>query len=286
MRQQKNYLHSLYKRDKPFMSDITILIPTIDRVTALAATLSSLLFQTYSHFSVIISDQSEIVDIYQFPTIQTLCRVFATHGQSVRIHKHLPKKGLAEQRQFLLEKSKSFYSLFLDDDVILEPFVLENLMKTIHHEQCGFVGNAVIGLSLLNDVRPDEQTIEFWKGKVQPEIVSPKSQPWERFKLHNAANIYHLQKKLHISPSFPKPYKIAWIGGCVLYDTKKLLSVGGFSFWKDLPIRHAGEDVLAQQKVMHKFGGCGILPSGAYHQELPTTIEDRSINAPEYLTKI
>jgi hypothetical protein len=78
-------------------------------------------------------------------------------------------------------------------------------------------------------------------------------------------------------------YKIAWIGGCVFYNTAHLRSVGGFSFWKQLPVAHCGEDVLAEIRVMEKYGGCGILPSGVYHQEAPTTVVDRRINAPEVL---
>jgi hypothetical protein len=46
---------------------------------------------------------------------------------------------------------------------------------------------------------------------------------------------------------------------------------------------HAGEDVLAQLRVMASHGGCGIMPSGAYHQELPTTVPDRRVDAPQVL---
>jgi hypothetical protein len=31
---------------------------------------------------------------------------------------------------------------------------------------------------------------------------------------------------------------------------------------------------------MAKFGGCGLLPSGVYHQELETTIKNREVDAP------
>ncbi|MGV0026026.1 hypothetical protein [Phormidesmis priestleyi] len=65
-----------------------------------------------------------------------------------------------------------------------------------------------------------------------------------------------------------------------MYDAQKLRTVGGFNFWQDLPSDHCGEDVMAQQRVMAQYGGCGLIPSGVYHQELPTTIVDRSINAP------
>jgi hypothetical protein len=69
----------------------------------------------------------------------------------------------------------------------------------------------------------------------------------------------------------------------VLYDVTKLRAVGGFEFWADLPRDHCGEDVLAQQRVMARYGGCGIIPSGVYHLELPTTVEDRTVDAPRVL---
>jgi hypothetical protein len=34
---------------------------------------------------------------------------------------------------------------------------------------------------------------------------------------------------------------------------------------------------------MFQGGGCGLIPSGVYHQELPTTIVDRSVDAPVVL---
>jgi hypothetical protein len=55
--------------------------------------------------------------------------------------------------------------------------------------------------------------------------------------------------------------------------------VGGFSFWTLLPPEHAGEDVVAQWRVMEKYGGAGILPSGAVHLESPTTVVDRRVEA-------
>jgi hypothetical protein len=145
------------------------------------------------------------------------------------------------------------------------------------------VGSALIGLSFIDDVRPDEQAIEFWDGPVQPEEVRPGSPAWERYRLHNAANVLHVQERLELSPDCPRTYKVAWVGGCVLYNVARLRAVGGFQFWRELPDSHAGEDVLAQLRVMAAYGGCGILPSGAYHQELPTTVTDRRVDAPRFL---
>jgi hypothetical protein len=69
----------------------------------------------------------------------------------------------------------------------------------------------------------------------------------------------------------------------VLYDRAKLDAVGGFDFWRDLPAAHCGEDVVAERRVMARFGGAGILPSGAYHLESPTTVPDREHNASNLL---
>jgi glycosyltransferase involved in cell wall biosynthesis len=261
----------------------TVLIPTYNRPGALAVTLTSLCSQTDKDFEVVISDQSPESVLENDASLQTAVLLLRSKGHDVTILQNIPARGMAQQRQFLLEQSESPYSLFLDDDLILEPFVIQNMRRTLEKEGCGFVGSAVIGLSFQQDIRPHQQHIEFWQGSVTPETVLPKSQEWERYKLHNAANILHVQKKYEASPQHPVPYKVAWVGGCVMYDTAKLRECGGFAFWQNLPANHCGEDVLAQLRVMKKYGGCGILPSGVYHQELQTTVPDRKINAPEYL---
>ena len=64
--------------------------------------------------------------------------------------------------------------------------------------------------------------------------------------MDSAANAWHVQERLGLKPSSPLLYKVAWIGGCVMYDVAKLWDVGGFGFWTQLPPEHCGEDVLAQ----------------------------------------
>jgi glycosyltransferase involved in cell wall biosynthesis len=262
---------------------LDILIPTYNRAAALAVTLSSLCAQTYRCFRVIISDQTETSNPLESGEVKAACRVLQAHGHSIVLHRHLPRQGIAEQRQFLLNQALAPYVLYLDDDLILEPWVIQNLLQAIQEEDCGFVGSAIIGLSFAADIRPQQQQIEFWYDRVQPELLTPNSPQWERYQLHNAANIYHVQQRLQVTPDRPRKYRVAWVGGCVLYNTAKLRSVGGFEFWQELPSHHCGEDVLAQLRVMAKYGGCGILPSGTYHQELPTTLPDRSQNAPQLL---
>ena len=262
---------------------VDILIPTYARPAALAVTLTSLCAQTFRDFRVVISDQTEDGPGAESGEVRAALRVLGAHGRPVEAHRHLPRRGMAEQRQFLLDQATAPHALFLDDDLILEPYVAGQMHAALAREGCGFVGCAVIGLSFIPDVRPHEQAIEFWDGPVRPEVVQPDTPEWNRYRLHNAANPYHVQQRLGLAPERSRTYHVAWVGGCVMYDTEKLRSVGGFSFWRELPPTHCGEDVLAQWRVMARYGGCGLLPSGVYHQELPTTLPDRTVNAPRVL---
>ncbi|HEX8356716.1 MAG TPA: glycosyltransferase family A protein, partial [Segetibacter sp.] len=158
--------------------EISILIPTYKRVKALAVTLTSLYYQTETNFDVVISDQSPDNALEEDDTVQTIKRLLEIKGHSVSILKNLPARGMAQQRQFLLDHSLATYSLFIDDDLVLDNYVVRNMKQTLENEGIGFVGCAVIGLSYKNDVRPQQQEIEFWKGDIVPETIRPKSEQW------------------------------------------------------------------------------------------------------------
>ncbi len=262
--------------------NLDILIPTFERPASLAITLAGLLGQSFGPFRIVVSDQSELPSRDR-PEVASVLRALEASGHEVETHRHLPRQGMAEQRQFLLDQAVAPAALFLDDDILLEPWAVGLLAGILEREGCGFAGMAPIGLSYRDDVRPHEQSIEFWDGPITPELVRPRTDGWSRHKLHNAANALHLQQRLGIRPDAPRTYRVAWVGGCVLYDTVALRDCGGFSFWDRLPAQHSGEDVMAQLNVMARYGGCGVLPSGAYHLELRTTIPDRAIDAPHYL---
>jgi hypothetical protein len=264
------------------MALIDVLIPTYRRKTGLAVVLTSLLGQTFTGFDVIVSDQTEPEDTYlDSIEIQTLVRALEWHGHRVTLHRHLPRRGMAEQRQFLLEQSRAPYVHYLDDDVLLDPPVIERMLGVLQAEGCGFVGCPATGLGYLQDVRPDQQGIELWDGPVCPEPFAPGSIPWDRHKVNNAANPLHLEQRFAADGRVVR-YKVAWVGGAnVLYDRAKLLRVGGFSFWRRLPPEHAGEEVVVQFLLIRDYGGCGILPSGTYHLGLPTQVADRRRNAVE-----
>lgn len=263
--------------------EVSVLIPTYRRAIALSVTLTGLYYQSDRSFDITIADQSPDDELLQDASVDTVISMLRQRGVEVRVLKNLPRRGMAQQRQFLLEHARAPLSLFLDDDLVLESYVIANMKRVLREQECGFVGCAPIGLSYREDYRPVQQHIEFWEGRVEPEVILPGSDQWQRYRLHNAANVLHVEQRYGAVPEKPMPYKIAWVGGCVLYDTRKLRELGGYGFWEQLPEAHCGEDVLAQLRVMRRYGGCAILPSGVYHQERETTVPDRRVNAPEYL---
>ena len=335
---------------------IDVLIPSCERSCALAVTLTALSAQHVRNFRITISDQSEGEGVGASAEVRAVLRYLQARGLEVQLISHLPRRGMAEQRAFLLSRVSAPYCLFLDDDVILEPDLLGRLLQSMREQECGFVGSALHGLSFLDDERPHQQAIEFWNSRVHPETVTPGQAAWSRHHLHSAANLFHVQRRMQAEEGgvqrqvasqagsdtpyqagdqadeqaeaqanqqpeaqanerakahsneraaaqanaqaahqseeraahqprrqATRHYRVAWIGGCVLFDTGKLREVGGFDFWPELPASHCGEDVLAQLRVMARFGGCGIFPSGAYHMELPTTIVTREVDAPKVL---
>jgi GT2 family glycosyltransferase len=259
---------------------IDVLVGTVGRTAELATTLAGLAAQDDPPFRLTISDQSDDHAMAEAPAVQAMLRVLAAQGREVRVLQHLPRLGIAEHRAFLLSQATAPFVLFLDDDVWPEPGLLGTLHAAIESLGCGVVGAAQQGLSFLDDVRPHEQApFATWPDRVEPERLRPDSPGTERWTLHNAANLVHIAARTELPEQGWVPYRVAWLAGCVLYRREALLEVGGFDFWRGLPPEHGGEDVVAQWRVMERFGAAGVLPSGAVHLEAPTSIPDRTVDA-------
>jgi GT2 family glycosyltransferase len=266
----------------PIEAELDVLIPTAGRVSELATTLAGLAAQETPSFRVVLSDQSSDARGTRDPSVRAMLRVLEAQGRRVEVLRHPERRGLAEHRQFLLDHATAPAVLFLDDDVWLEPGTIDRMADALHRLGCGFVGSAVQGLSYLADRRPAEQApFERWEGPVVPEVIRRGSPGFDRWQLHNAANLAHIAADLDVPRGGWVPYRVAWVGACVLYDREVLVDSGGFGFWSSLPPEHAGEDVVAQWRVMERAGGAGIIPSGAVHLESPTTVIDRTVDAPD-----
>ncbi len=251
------------------MASVDILLPTCNRLSSLILTLSGVAAQTLRDMRVVVADQSE-QPVQDEQVVQTLRRILSARGCCVEWHTRPQVHGIAEQRDFLLRQATAPAVLYLDDDVFMEPWVVEKLLETLERERCAFVGAFPAGLSHRDDVRSQQQIVDFWEGPVQPEAVNPGTRAWERWQLHRAANLYHASQRL--APGEFRLYKVAWIASCILYDRQELLDVGGFSFWSRLPRYHSGEEVLVQNLLMRRRGGCALMPSGTYYSQVPTTV--------------
>ena len=255
--------------------DLDVLVPTRNRATELAATLAGLAAQD-EDFGVAVSDQSDGEPAWRDAAVAGMVRVLRHRGHPVLLDEHRARHGVAENRAHLLAASAARYVLFLDDDVWLEPGAVRRLLDSIRTLGCGVVGNAPHGLSYLDDHRPEqEKPYQEWSGPPCPERIQPRGPQWSRASVHAAANLLHVQQRLALRPGEWRAYRIAWVGACVLYDRAKLVDVGGYDFWPRVPVDHSGEDVLVQLRVMARHGGAGIVPSGAFHLETPTTVQTR-----------
>lgn len=260
--------------------ELDVLLPCCGRPASLAAVLAGLTAQSVRGFRLLLSDQTDGDPVYDDPAVRGVLRVLEHRGSPVETARHLPRRGIAEHRQALLERSSARRVLYLDDDVLLDPTAVEVLLDALETTGAGFVGMAMQGLSFIGDERPHEQVAyEEWDGPVRPERVRKDVPAWERWRLHNAANLVHLDRRLGPHPRGWRAYKVAWLAGCVLFDRSALVDAGGFGFWDQLPAASAGEDVVAQLRVLERVGGAGVLPSGAWHLELPTTLTDRRVDA-------
>ena len=259
---------------------VDVLIPTCNRPAELAVTLAGLAGQEDPGFRLVVSDQSDGPPAWTHAPVAAMLRVLEAQGTSVDLHQHLPRRGLAEHRQSLLDKAHTEKILFLDDDVWLEPGALRSMSDALDQLRCGFVGMAPQGLSYLNDRRTDQtEAFSRWEGAVTPERIRPGDPEFLRWPLHSAANLAHLSADLGLEPGQWIAYKVAWLGGCTMYRRQALEDAGGFLFWTQLPPEHCGEDVVAQWRVMEKYGAAGILPTGAVHLESPSTVTDRRVEA-------
>jgi GT2 family glycosyltransferase len=269
-------------------TDIEVLIPTFEREAALAVTLTGLIGQRLLPGRVCVADQSPAATAASSPLVAGVIRVLRQRGVDVEVRSHPSGAGVAENRQFLLDQATRPFVLFLDDDIVLEPEALARLSAAMGTLRIGFVAMAMTGLSFADDVREHE-----WGAftplppgeRPAPERIRKGEPAWERWRLHNAANPTHLGERAGLSRFSDDwlAYRVAWAAGCVLFDRAVLAGTGGFEFWEALVRGGYGEDVVAQLRVLEVAGGVGVLPTGAHHLELPTTVGARTVDAYELI---
>jgi glycosyltransferase involved in cell wall biosynthesis len=102
------------------MANVSVVIPTFNRPTLLEEAVQSVLAQTSPALEIIIVDDGSRAE-YR-PRIRAL----ADLGSQVVIYSFASNRGVSSARNFGLEKAKGDYILFLDDDDLIHPHMLES----------------------------------------------------------------------------------------------------------------------------------------------------------------
>ena len=258
-----------YLKEAQLLARVSVLIPTYERPESLAATLAGVASQTVADLHVVVSSQGRH-RAEDSAVARAMARVISSRGGSVEWH-HREPRGIAGQRHFILGRAAGSEAvLFPDDDVFIEPFVVQRLFSVLKSDGCGFVGAFPAGLTFAQDVRPDRQEIQFWEGPGEPEVVEFEGRNRERWQLHRAANLHHVAKELALPP-----------GGFLRYKADPMVV---------RPLRP--KEVLRGRRLLvpgppaalpHRRGrrrpepACvatataGSPPSGTYHAEVETT---------------
>ena len=127
--------------------DVDVVVPTCGRSQALAVTLTGIAGQQRLPARLVVADQTPDVERsggnLAAPEVRAVLDVLRRRGVEVQTFRRPQRRGVAEQRQFLLDRVHSPYVLYLDDDVLLDPGVLARLREALGELRGGFVGAAV-----------------------------------------------------------------------------------------------------------------------------------------------
>lgn len=136
--------------------EVDVLVPCFERPSALATTLAGLASQTAPDLRIVLSDQSP-APVWDDPAVAAMLRVLRAQGREVLTERNLPRNGLAQQRQFLLERARSPYVLFLDSDVWLEPGTLTRMLEALRTSGAGILPSGAVHIEAPTTV-PDRRT--------------------------------------------------------------------------------------------------------------------------------
>lgn len=145
---EKHFKRELVKVAKQDNYRITVGIPTKDRLLELSLLLMSLLNQTYKDFEVIIVNDW-FGNIYGNTTLNSIIRMLNENGNTVTIIEG-ERRGPHIAGQKILDNAKTELILRLDDDVVLQPNFIEELVNAYKELTSKGKNVAAIGPIYLN----------------------------------------------------------------------------------------------------------------------------------------
>ncbi|MBI2777764.1 MAG: hypothetical protein HYX57_10960 [Chloroflexi bacterium] len=247
---------------------VDVVIPAARSTAGLGATLASLAAQRYPAFRATVDISP---GLEAGASLDALVRLLEARGHPAHLEASASGGG-GPIRDLNRLRGSAPYLLVVEEGVFLEPDLIGRLVAAMRSTPSGFVGSSAVSL----DARSERAArgpagISFWDGPVRPEVLSEAAQA-ERRRLHRGASLQDLRERLPRTRD--RLYRIADIDGCVLYDTEKLRSVGGFPAVEPGSADHRAGDVgsglpdpgqgVVQRRLLARHGGAGLFPSGAF----------------------
>jgi len=114
---------------------VDVLINTRDRHTEMVALLTSLKCQTFQNWSLIILDDASGVPLQNNFCFTTLIERLKIEGHNISVYRQTSSTGVCKARNMLIQEQLKIgcgtHCLRLDDDVILEPDYIEQLLNVL-----------------------------------------------------------------------------------------------------------------------------------------------------------
>lgn len=115
------------------MSTITILLPTYNGEKYLEEQINSILNQSYSDFSLVISDDGSS------DNTRKILKTFESKDKRIQVFYHQKNKGFLKNFEFLCKKVTTPYCMFSDQDDVWKPTKIEKMLNYIKKTKSALV---------------------------------------------------------------------------------------------------------------------------------------------------
>ena len=232
---------------------LTVGIPTKDRLVEISLLMNSLCQQTFTDFDIMIINDCKS-DCLSNATFGAICNVLRERGHSVTILQG-ETRGPHIAGQKIFENVETEYVCRLDDDVVLEPIFLEELMNVITSDpKIGAVGPCYITPSK-----------SFAEQKIDPSYPRDYIEHLGKVFWDEGGNLFltgYLQNCFH--PKGTAPIPVEHLNSGFLYRREAVEKIGGY--FLELSIAgHREESDLSYRIFMQGYTEFLVTSAIAFH---------------------
>lgn len=196
-------------------SDVSIILPTLNRADILSECIDSVLAQSYQNFELIICDDGS--------TDSTESVVHSYEGKTSKIKfiKNPCKKGLPRNRNIGIQNSKGKFIFFIEDDMILDRDCLKFLIESFHAISQKNVNLGGLAPALIKKVNGElvrkVDILNFYPGLKDIYANQPCS-------IDSLTGIHHY----NFNSGFTDLQEVPDMHACSMYSRDSILIVGGY----------------------------------------------------------